>query len=72
MMFVQFVIFTNGLMEKLVITLLAVSLASGESQFRSSDQLLFESFVANYSRGYRNEPDTWISRFRIFQVDYSS
>lgn len=32
------------------------------------EEMLFESFLANYSRSYRNDPDWTSARFDIFQV----
>lgn len=32
------------------------------------ERRLFESFVSNYSKSYRHQPETWNQKFRVFQV----
>lgn len=34
--------------------------------------VLFDSFVSNYSRGYRDDPETMHRKFQVFQVPTAS
>ena len=35
---------------------------------QSIEEILFDSFVSNYSKSYKNDPDTMSMRFKVFQV----
>lgn len=49
-------------------TVLIVVLLSTGIQATSVDELLFQSFVTNYSRSYKDEADTMSMKFKVFQV----
>ena len=54
-------------MLKMLSLLLAVLLVS-QCSGAAVEEVLFESFLANYSRSYRNDPEELSARFRVFQV----
>ena len=50
-----------------VIAVAAAALLHGV-QTVSLEEMLFESFMSNYSRSYREDPVTRADKFRVFQV----
>ena len=57
----------RGLGLALLLVLASAFLVS-EAGTAALEEALFQSFVANYSKEYRNEPDVMGAKFKVFQV----
>lgn len=50
------------------VVIVAALFVSAKVQAVSVEQMLFESFIANYSRSYKSEPVTMRKKFKVFEV----